>query len=305
MIKRFTVLLFCLWVLGNLAGAQTGENPFEMAPRLQEAPEVETPATPQMVESDNPFELLRKGGTPLATPSEPISVVDKPKKRVPASTRGSKEYDSFLFTVMMICLILLAILLTLFRGLFAKIYRAIFSDNMLNQLYRENAGKSLPFIIMYCFFFVNLAVFLFLLLRHYGLSNPPSYWGYLGKFILGISGVFVLKHLVLSLIAYIFPVEKEVQLYSFTIMIFSIMIGLVLSPINLFLAYAPIYVTQGLLYLTFAIIIGLYGLRTLRGLFMTNKYLLFHKFHFLLYICTVEIAPVLVLAKLIIKQLEG
>ncbi len=298
--------MFCLGILGAVA-AQTGGNPFEMVPRLKEIPKVETPSSPQSVESGNPFELYRDGTRPQAEVVNPIVTEKKQKPTTEINTPAvnSSKYDSFLFTVMMICLILLAVLLTLFRGLFAKIYRAIFNDNMLNQLYRENVGKSLPYIIIYCMFFINLGIFLLLLLKHYGLPEPDSYWKYLGQLILGITALFVLKHMVLSIIAYIFPVEKEAQLYSFTIMIFGIMLGLILAPVNLFLAYAPPYITQWLVYLTFAIIVTLYSLRTLRGLFMTNKYLLFHKFHFLLYICTVEIAPVLVLAKLIIKQLEG
>ena len=46
-----------------------------------------------------------------------------------------------------------------------------------------------------------------------------------------------------------------------------------------------------------------YIFRSLRGLFVAGRFLAFHKFHFLLYICTVEIAPVLILIKLIFKQL--
>jgi len=41
----------------------------------------------------------------------------------------------------------------------------------------------------------------------------------------------------------------------------------------------------------------------LRGLLLANKFVLFHKFHFLLYICIVEIAPVVLVLKLIFSQL--
>ncbi|GJM34991.1 MAG: DUF4271 domain-containing protein [Saprospiraceae bacterium] len=275
-----------------------------MVPRLKEGPKVETPSASKVVEQGNPFDLHRNKETPSSFRPKPVAtpkVVAKPRPIESNST----AYDSFLFSVMMVCLILLAVLLTLFRSLYSKISRAIFSDTMLNQLYRENPGMKISFIFLYSFFFINLSVFIFLLLRHYGITDNNTYWQFLGQIILGVSSLFTLKHVVLSLIAYIFPVEKEARLYSFTIMIFSIILGLILAPMNLFLAYTPPLITQTLLYFTFAIIVGIYGLRTLRGLFMTNKYLLFHKFHFLLYICTIEIAPVLVLAKLIIKQLQG
>jgi len=100
---------------------------------------------------------------------------------------------------------------------------------------------------------------------------------------------------------WIFPVEKEVRQYSFTIIIFSIILGLVLAPFNLFIAYGPAYLLPTLFWVTIGVMAAIYLYRTIRGIFLANRFLAFHQFHFLLYICTVEIAPVVILVKVILS----
>ncbi len=108
------------------------------------------------------------------------------------------------------------------------------------------------------------------------------------------------KHIALNVIAYIFPIQKEVRQYSFMIMIFNIVLGVALAPVNLIVAYSTPTTLSSLILVLFTLIGLFYLFRHLRGIMIANKYLVFHKFHFLLYICTVEIAPMMVLLKLIL-----
>ncbi|MEL6924738.1 MAG: DUF4271 domain-containing protein, partial [Bacteroidota bacterium] len=112
------------------------------------------------------------------------------------------------------------------------------------------------------------------------------------------------KHLILRLVAAVFPVQKEVLLYNFTIIIFNIVLGIMLMPFNLFIALATSPVAKILIY----IVLGLVGLaylyRSLRGIFIASKYLTFNKFHFFIYFCTVEIAPLAIDVKLVLNQIS-
>jgi hypothetical protein len=83
------------------------------------------------------------------------------------------------------------------------------------------------------------------------------------------------------------------------------MMSLFLGPVNLLIAYAPEGFTPLLINGTLFILALFYVLRSLRGAFIANNYLLYYKFHFLLYLCTVEIAPALVLIKIISNYLTG
>ncbi|MCO6476358.1 MAG: DUF4271 domain-containing protein [Phaeodactylibacter sp.] len=279
----------------SLPAAQDGRNPFELSPRLS-LPDVEEDSA--ATDTGNPFDLVAPAGPPA--PRNPEIKKTAPKEAPAPPALLQSRYRAFLLITNIGILLLLAILLTLFRGQAGKAYRAFLNDNLLNQLQREReAGGGLPYYLYYAFFMVNAGFFLFLLARHYGLTFSGNPWHGLLYCIGGVAGIFLAKHLLLGYLAFVFPIEKEARLYSFTIIIFSIILGFFLLLINLLLAYAPADTVQWILYAAYTGIGITYLFRSLRGLFIGNRFLLFHKFHFLLYICTVEIAPVLVLAKLL------
>jgi hypothetical protein len=78
--------------------------------------------------------------------------------------------------------------------------------------------------------------------------------------------------------------------------------GLALTPLNIFMAYSPTGLSSIFMYLAIAAIFVIFILRALRGLFVGASYLSTHPFHFLLYLCTAEIAPLAVLAKLVLLK---
>lgn len=296
----FYALGFCAVLLGaGLPGvAQTlAENPFDLVPRLG-ATQSQGGAVAAVI-AGNPFDL--SGPTLLPEQRSSISrQATKPaKKRFKKIPSNPKLYDGFLISIITINLLYLTLLFILQRNVFQKSFRGIINENLLNQVYRErSAGMAAPFIAAYILFFMGAGLLIFLTLQHKHIDLGLGYWlGYLAC-VLAVTALFLLKHVILSFISSVFPVQKEANLYSFAIMIFSIIAGLVLAPLNLVIAYAKGY-TELFIYLSFGVCAVIYLLQSLRGLFIGNKFLLYHKFHLLLYICSVEVAPVLVLVKLI------
>ncbi|MCB0529999.1 MAG: DUF4271 domain-containing protein [Saprospiraceae bacterium] len=206
---------------------------------------------------------------------------------------------------MLFSFLLLAILTTLFRPYFQKIFRAFGNENMLSQAHREYLqGQRTPYLVLYLTFMINAGIFLFLLLRrHYEMDLGLKNWNLLFLCIGAVAGIFILKHLLLSFIGRVFPVQKEISVYNFTIMIFSTFIGTCLFAGNVFMALAA----KNLLFVGVIGVAGfvalVYAFRSIRGLLIGSRFIPLHIFHFLLYICTAEIAPVAVVVKLIMNQL--
>ncbi len=277
------------------AVAQEGDNPFELSLRLPPATEEDTAAA---TETGNPFDLIAPAQTP--SPPKPAAKPRPAPREAAPAVKPETAYRRSLLITNLSLLLLLTILITLFRSQALKAYRAFLNDNLLSQLQREReAGGGLPYYFFYGFFLLNAGLFAFLLSRFYGMNLSPVYWISLLYCLGGAVGLFFAKHAVLAFLAIVFPIKKEVQLYNFTIIIFGIMLGFFLLVANLLIAYAPGQYSELVVYGAYAGITAIYLFRSLRGLFIANRFMLFHKFHFLLYICTVEIAPVLVLAKLI------
>lgn len=300
-------IYFFLFLTGPFVfvAAQTASNPFELTPRLSEpVTKVDTSAgTEALATEANPFEVVANKAP--APPHKPLVSVAKPDK--PVTAFADKTGKAFLFPVVLTILLLLTIFLTLFRSYVSRVYKAVFRDNMLHQLYsdRQNIGLTTAFIPLYLLFFLNAGLFLFLIANHFGLLPEGNQYFILGYITAGITGLFLLKHLVLIFTGLIFPVEKEVSTYNFTIVVFSIFTGLLLVPFNLSIAYMPPEMTRVIIFTTLGIIALIYLLRYLRGLFIADKFFQFHKFHFLLYICTVEITPVLFLYRFFMNYLQG
>jgi hypothetical protein len=124
----------------------------------------------------------------------------------------------------------------------------------------------------------------------------------LGICVAGVLIAFSLKHLVLWLIGLIFPVNREVSRYNFIMLIFGSSLGLLLGPINILLAYGPQNLHEVLIWGTISTIGLVYAFRSVRSLWLAGRIFASHQFHFLLYICTVEIAPVLTVVKLVLNQ---
>ncbi|PSR12559.1 MAG: hypothetical protein DA408_13075 [Bacteroidetes bacterium] len=302
--------LFFVAFLGvfSLTGQNAG-NPFELTPRLgAEAAAVTAPATNPTATPGNPFDLqprLQPGveHTPAIGADNPEVEITSKNPAAELPVEGAPLPTPIQGTLLLITLGLLTVAtltLIFFRSLYAKAYRGLFNDNLLTQLYREReAGAIGSFIITYIVFFLSAGLFIILTLQHFGHAPRGSFWRQYVSTTLAIMVLFVAKHLVLALMGYIFPVAKEARRYSFTIMAFAMVLGLFLTGGSVLLAYAPPEWHRWVIYGVAGLVVATYVLRSLRGLFIANRFIFNYLFHFLSYICAVEIGPALCLYKLL------
>lgn len=299
-LRKLLFLMGCLlWSL-NLVTGQNATNPFELVPRLTEAQRQITPAETTEAETDsmvNPFDLI------YDSPRETTTTFYEVDPKVEPIITSDKE--RFFFFGIGIMVLLFTSGVSLVGNYLNKSFQSFVYDNAFNQYYREQEGRgAAPYFVLYTLFFINLGFFLVLLLDYYQVSIPiQSYYLQWVVFSIATATLFLFKQFTLILIRWIFPVESDIRRYIFLMIIFSIMIGALLVPANLLITYGPDGSTDYVLWGTIILIGLVYLLRTIRSLFIANKQLLFHRFHFLLYICTVEIAPVAIMVRLILNQL--
>lgn len=298
--------LVLLLVQNNL-WAQSNTNPFELLHRMGVKPSAQ-PVDPAVL--NNPFDLLaRPSATAMLAPTvQPQAVKKKrewkmPKLEFQLSANPSAVLQRVDFGVTTLVLLTLAFFMTLLQGPIAKVFQAFANENAFNQIYREREGRGFGvYNILYFSFLINLGVFLFYILHHFQIHFNANLVLQLGICVAGVLIAFSLKHLVLWLIGLIFPVNREVSRYNFIMLIFGSSLGLLLGPINILLAYGPQNLHEVLIWGTISTIGLVYAFRSVRSLWLAGRIFASHQFHFLLYICTVEIAPVLTVVKLILNQ---
>ncbi|MEM6967364.1 MAG: DUF4271 domain-containing protein [Bacteroidota bacterium] len=301
-----STILFFVFGFGQVL-AQSKDNPFAIKHRAKQGPKVEViddivelPDANSAAETQNPFAIIRH---PINQPKVGDTAVptEQVEKKVEQADQAAGKVDdtNFRFGITLMLLIFLALISTIYRTQLTKAYRAFSNENVMRMLHREKGTVSyFPYYILYSGFVLNVGIFIYLLLRHYGILNGTSNAALLGYTLGGAAGLFFLKHTVLRFLGVVFPIAKETSFYNMTITMFGIVLSLVLFVANIVIAYAPTSLVQGFIYLTLILLVIIYFFRSIRGLSIAAKFLNRNKFHFFTYLCTVEIAPILILWKL-------
>jgi len=298
-------ILGLIWILifsfsGFPNWAQEKANPFDLIPRLDKATiqNLETEESGSEIDTIiNPFDIIR---------SVPLSDIENAPYVVNPNVEPilNTNWDRFKFFSIGIILLFLAAMVSLVGSSLNNAIRSFLNDNAFNQFFRESEGRgSITYYLLYFFFFINLGLFLVYVVRYFDLALPwqsPSIQWLMLSF--GVMALFLGKHVLLLLVGAIFPVSREINKYIFLIVVFSITVGILLIPSNMLMAYGPPESERIVFYGTLGLIGLIYIFRLLRSLLIANKYLVLHGFHFLLYICSVEIAPVVIVVRLILNQ---
>jgi len=275
LIRPFFLITCLILLVYSSNFAQDSSNPFELQHRIpKDQITTETPTTPT---NENPFDIESRQApetvseTPVSTPI--------PEKSNPFDIQRAKPQGNQ----------------SIQEAIQPKVEKPI--KRVIKE--KETKGGFIFYLFLYMLFFLSAGIFVFQVATYY---KSISY-----EFInlvyctLGIILFFLSKHFILKFLELIFPISKEIKQYSFTIIIFSIILGILLIPFNVFIAFAQNSMTYSGIIAAFIVVIAVYLFRSLRGLFIGSKFLSFHKFHFFMYLCAVEIAPLLILVKLLLN----
>lgn len=251
-------------------------------------------------EEADPADAFFEEAEPDVDIDDPDGVEESGKIEVVREVPGDREERSnFLLLIFLIIFLLLALVIAVDRSVMDKVYRALINDNFLNFFLREQkGGTSLQLFFLYIVFVVNLGLFVFLLCeKMLDLSVEIKLW----QTTAGVAIIYLGRFLFLRYLKLFVEAKKEIGQFHFTIFIFNIFLGLMIFPINAFAAFAPEMLSTAALYIGVFMIISVFLLRQLRGLFIGSKYLITNQFHFFIYLCTVEIAPLAIMGKFFIS----
>lgn len=204
-----------------------------------------------------------------------------------------------------ISLIALVGLFTWFRvfyyRIFNQLFGAYFNITTTNQIVRDESV-----LLQRASLFLSVISYMVMGLFVYQLSellrwNIPLLQGGLLRFIffsVAIAASYSIKMIVLRFFSSVFDLEKPIALYIFNIFLMVMMIGLLLLPVNILLAYASSEISTWVLWITIGIISLLFLYRLVRAVGIWTGIPGFSVFYLFLYLCAFEIAPLLIIWKI-------
>ena len=212
-----------------------------------------------------------------------------------------KPVQDWLFLVIIALLIIVAYVRTIFTKYLSQVVSGFFSGHITNQLYRdENLLIQRTLLLLSINFTLCVSLFIYLVANYnnwtFGINE--SFFRY-GVIVIGVSLAILLKITALKICGYLFRQKDEMSQYLFNISVLNGSLGLLLIPINAILIFGGSISFLTVYYMSLGIGVIAYVLRLVRGISIGMNYPTWSPVYLFLYLCALEIAPLLFFIKVI------
>lgn len=221
-----------------------------------------------------------------------------------AAKQKNESGKEFLFYVLGITILLFAVFKVFYTRYFNNIFRVFFNTSLRqNQLTDLLLQAKLPSLIFNAFFVISAGLYAWLLLTYYHFLEQNNNYVFIVLSILSVASIYFGKFISLKLIGWISGMSLVTDRYIFVIFLINKIIGILLIPFIILLAFAPATWLTGIIIFSFLVIGILFLLRYLRTYGLLQNELKINGFHFLLYIIGIEFLPIMIIYKVVFKVL--
>lgn len=197
----------------------------------------------------------------------------------------------------------LALLKLLFPKYFSDLFRVFFNTALRQKQIREQlAQEPLPSLLLNIFSVVSGGAFGYFVLVHHGYSRLfDNKWVLLGICILALVTIYLVKFLFLQFMGWILGRRDEAEAYAFIVYMVNKIAGMALLPAGMLLALSDAGWKPAILFFVWAGLAALLLYRMIRAYQMLYKSLRINFLHLLVFVCSFEIIPILVLYKVLLN----
>lgn len=214
--------------------------------------------------------------------------------------KSQPKGEKWIMAVLLLLVFFFGMLKKVFSKELVVIIQSFYSNRVLSQINKEDSlFNSWPFIFLYILFGLTIGMFLYLASKYYHFSGP--YTGFEWFLILSASVIvlFTLKVIILRMVGFFFGIEKMLKVYISILYLSYFNAAIVFLPIVIALSLAPHRYSEILgcaAILILAIIFAFQFIRAGANILSTYQ---FPKVYLFLYLCALEICPLLILIKVL------
>jgi hypothetical protein len=202
--------------------------------------------------------------------------------------------------IIVLSLVLIAIAKSAFESRFNDFIKLIVS-NKYNKIYRESSHLMSGFnVLLLIVNLISFSFFIQLIFFHLGIGEKADWILFLR--IVTLLTVFILsKFLIEKIIATIFGIEEVIEQFNLLKVTYRTYIGLLLLPLTIILYYSN-NIANAIIYSIIIILLTINLLTYFISLKIYQNFIFSKFFYFILYLCTLEIAPYYFIYYLITKN---
>ncbi|HYC27429.1 MAG TPA: DUF4271 domain-containing protein [Chitinophagaceae bacterium] len=219
---------------------------------------------------------------------------------IPRETHG-KDVS---FYVLLGLFFYFALIKTVFSKYLNNLVSIFLRITLRQQQLREQLLQSpLPSLLMNIFFLLTGGLYASLLLDYYKYQADPNFW-IQTLYCTGILAVIYLgKYVLLKFTGWVFNLSKATDTYIFIVFLVNKMLGLLLLPFLVLIAFYSGQAQQVFVTLSLILVVVLFVYRFIFSFGPIRAEIKVNPFHFFLYLCAFEIAPLLLIYKVLLAIL--
>jgi len=155
----------------------------------------------------------------------------------------------------------------------------------------------LPSLLLNTFFAFSAGLYIDLLLQHFGMMPIDNFWLLFFYCSLGLLIIYAVKFVGLKVTGWLFNIQSAANAYIFVVYIINKVIGIFLLPFLVLLSFLRGDSFKVVMIISICGIGVLIIYRFLLTYTSVRNQVRFNPFHFFLYLCAFEIAPLLLIYK--------
>jgi len=248
---------------------------------------LDSPRVPEAASTVNPyFDFL---GTPF-TKTEDLHT--------------ERSFDS-LFYLLMGILFYFAVVRFLFGKYLGNLFTLFFRVSMRQQQIREQVIQSpLPSLLLNIFFFISGGLYSCFLIQYFKLPVRVDFWSLFLNCSLILVVIYLVKFIVLKSAGWIFNIQRATDTYLFIVFMTNKILGIFLLPFLVTLSFSDSFMTESAVTLSLIMIFFFFVRRFAISYGPLRKEINLNGLHFFLYLCAFEVAPLLLIYKVLLNYLE-
>ncbi|MCF6401635.1 DUF4271 domain-containing protein [Chitinophaga filiformis] len=230
---------------------------------------------------------------------------NKPSRLDVNKLRVYEDLD-WLVYVMTGVVLLLGIIRLSYLKYFSDLFRAFMNPTLSQRQLKDQLSQSpFPNFLLNSFFVISLALYLYLLMYRQQYIPSNTAWMAIPGLIVLVAIVYGVKYLMLRFCGWLFGSSELADAYIFILYLINKVLGILLVPFLVILAFCTPELAKAFMYISIFFIVLLVAYRYIRSYSVVKQYLSFSRLHFFLYLCAFEVAPVLIITKVLLVALTG
>ena len=214
------------------------------------------------------------------------------------------SYDG-MFYLLMLMLFYFAIVKLFFAKYLANLLTLFFKASMRQHQLREQVLQSpFPSLLLNNLFIFSGGLYGAFLLQYYRYGNPDRFWLHFLNCAALLAVLYLLKFVILKIVGWVFNINRAVETYLFVVFMTNKVIGIFLLPLLVLISFSGQLMTEITITISIIMICLFYIYRFIASYSTLHKEIKISGLHYFLYLCAFEIAPLLLIYKVLLTYLE-